>query len=80
MKPIHTSMETPSLAGSLEGSGMKAMANRPYVCEASVASCLVSGLHGYTLQVLPSYPDLTTSFQPGLIPWAPADSNPREIT
>ena len=73
-------MVTPSLPGSLETSGMKAMANGPYVCKASVAPCLVSGLYGYTLQVLPSYSDLTTSFQAGLISQAPADSNPSELT
>ncbi|HKZ83955.1 MAG TPA: alpha-glucan family phosphorylase [Anaerolineae bacterium] len=35
--------------------------------------CRRSGLHGYTLRVLPSHPDLTTSFQPGLIAWAGAE-------
>ena len=29
-----------------------------------------SGLHGYTLRVLPSHPDLSTPFVPGLIAWA----------
>jgi starch phosphorylase len=38
--------------------------------EATAATCCVSGLRGYTLRVLPLHPDLTTSFQPGLIVWA----------
>jgi starch phosphorylase len=29
-----------------------------------------SGLHGYTVRVLPRHPDLTTPFVPGLIVWA----------
>ncbi len=29
-----------------------------------------SGLHGYTIRVLPSHPDLTSAFVPGLICWA----------
>jgi starch phosphorylase len=29
-----------------------------------------SGLNGYTVRVLPSHPDLSTPFQPGLIAWA----------
>ncbi|MCE1255470.1 MAG: hypothetical protein LWX83_18220, partial [Anaerolineae bacterium] len=29
-----------------------------------------SGLHGYTIRIIPSHPDLTTTFLPGLIYWA----------
>jgi starch phosphorylase len=29
-----------------------------------------SGLHGYTVRLLPRHPDLTTPFVPGLIVWA----------
>ena len=29
-----------------------------------------SGLHGYTIRVLPAHPDLTSSYVPGLICWA----------
>jgi hypothetical protein len=29
-----------------------------------------SGLHGFTIRVRPSHPDLWTSFVPGLIAWA----------
>lgn len=80
MKPIRTFMVILSLPGSLEARGMKALANGPSICEASVAPCQGSGLHGYTLRVLPNHPALTTSFQHGLITWAPADSNTSEIT
>jgi starch phosphorylase len=38
--------------------------------EASGVPCGRSGLYGYTVRVLPSHPDLTTPFLPGLIAWA----------
>ncbi len=41
-----------------------------FVYEISAVPCRKSGLHGYTLRVLPHHPDLTTPFQPGLIVWA----------
>lgn len=37
--------------------------------EAGHLPCRTSGLHGYTVRVLPHHPDLTTPFQPGLIRW-----------
>jgi len=40
-----------------------------YLFEASGVSCHKSGLHGYTMRVLPRHPDLTTPFLPGLIVW-----------
>ncbi len=40
-----------------------------YLFEAS-ATCTMSGLHGYTIRVLPHHPDLVTPFLPGLIRWA----------
>jgi starch phosphorylase len=40
------------------------------VFEASGVPCGRSGLHGYTVRVLPSHPDLATPFLPGLITWA----------
>ena len=43
-----------------------------YVFEASAIPCRRSGLHGYTIRVLPHHPDLVTSFLPGLILWAGA--------
>jgi starch phosphorylase len=41
-----------------------------YVFEASSVACLESGLHGYTVRVLPYHPDEAKSFLPGLIAWA----------
>jgi len=41
-----------------------------YLYRASNAACRSSGMHGYTLRVLPHHPDLTTPFLPGLIVWA----------
>jgi starch phosphorylase len=41
-----------------------------YIFEARAVPCRTSGLHGYTLRVLPHHPELTTPFQPGLIVWA----------
>jgi starch phosphorylase len=38
--------------------------------EAGATSCGKSGLHGYTMRVLPDHPDLNTPFLPGLITWA----------
>ena len=29
-----------------------------------------SGMHGYTVRVLPSHPDLSESILPGLVKWA----------
>ncbi|HNT76602.1 MAG TPA: alpha-glucan family phosphorylase [Anaerolineae bacterium] len=40
-----------------------------YFFSASVAGAM-SGLHGYTVRVLPSHPDLVTPFLPGFIKWA----------
>jgi starch phosphorylase len=41
-----------------------------YIFEASGVACLQSGLHGYTVRVLPYHPDEAKSFLPGLITWA----------
>jgi glycogen phosphorylase len=38
--------------------------------EAAVPPCSMSGLHGYTVRVLPCHPDLKAPFIPGLITWA----------
>jgi starch phosphorylase len=40
-----------------------------YLYEAN-SKCAMSGLHGYTVRVLPNHPDLVTSFLPGYIVWA----------
>ena len=41
-----------------------------HLYEAARVTCSQSGLHGYTVRVLPHHPDLTTPFLPGLIAWA----------
>jgi glycogen phosphorylase len=41
-----------------------------YIFETAAALWHGSGLNGYTVRVLPSNPDLSTPFQPGLITWA----------
>jgi starch phosphorylase len=41
-----------------------------YLFEATAVPCSKSGLHGYTVRVLPHHPDLPTHFLPGLIVWA----------
>ena len=38
--------------------------------ETEAAICRRSGLHGFTVRLLPNHPDLTTPFVPGLITWA----------
>ena len=43
-----------------------------YLFEAQPVSCSDSGLHGYTVRVLPYHLDLPSPFVPGLISWAPA--------
>ncbi len=44
-----------------------------YLYEA-VTGCAHSGLHGFTVRVLPSHPDLFVPFIPGLIDWATSDA------
>jgi starch phosphorylase len=41
-----------------------------YVFEAEPVACKDSGLHGFTVRVLPYHPDLPSAFLPGLICWA----------
>ena len=41
-----------------------------YVFETGIVPKVHSGLHGYTVRVLPRHVDLTTPFLPGLIAWA----------
>jgi starch phosphorylase len=45
--------------------------NECSVFEARVPPGDGSGLHGYTVRVLPKHADLASPFQPGLIAWAP---------
>ena len=48
--------------------------DRSYSFEASGVSTTRSGLHGYTVRVLPDHQDLATRFLPGLITWAAAEA------
>jgi len=41
-----------------------------YIFEAEPVACSESGLHGYTVRVLPFHPDLAVGIIPGLITWA----------
>ena len=41
-----------------------------HLYEAKEVSCRASGLHGYTVRVLPRHEDLVTPFLPGCIVWA----------
>jgi len=49
-----------------------------YLFEAIALPCRKSGLHGYTVRVLPHHPDLATPFVPGLIVWAAPDVKGRQ--
>jgi starch phosphorylase len=49
-------------AGPVEGGS--------YLFEAKPVTCRDSGLHGFTVRVLPYHPDLPTALMPGLICWA----------
>jgi starch phosphorylase len=44
--------------------------NGSYTFEARPVACSDSGLHGYTVRVLPFHPDLSVGFIPGFICWA----------
>jgi starch phosphorylase len=41
-----------------------------WIYEAAKVACSRSGLHGFTVRVLPYHQDLTVPFLPGLIAWA----------
>ncbi|MFL7808992.1 MAG: alpha-glucan family phosphorylase [Anaerolineae bacterium] len=55
-------------ATALASSGTDGEGN--HLFEANAIPCQKSGLHGYTVRVLPHHPDLVTPFLPGLIVWA----------
>ena len=54
-------------AVAMEAAGRDAEGNYNYVVETSVSR---SGLHGFTVRVRPSHPDMSVAFIPGLICWA----------
>jgi starch phosphorylase len=41
-----------------------------HVFQAAAVPCRDSGLHGYTVRVVPFHPDEAKSFLPGMITWA----------
>jgi glycogen phosphorylase len=41
---------------------------------AAGACCAGSGMHGYTIRVLPRHEELGIQFMPGLVRWAPAEA------
>ena len=49
---------------------VQALGDGRHLFEATGIVCRDSGLHGYTVRVLPRYPGLVTPFLPGLISWA----------
>ena len=54
-------------AVAMQPEGQPAGGSYDYVAETSIAR---SGLHGFTVRVRPSHPDMSASFIPGLICWA----------
>ncbi|MBN2002456.1 MAG: alpha-glucan family phosphorylase [Anaerolineae bacterium] len=55
--------------GSVAMKVIDQMSEGRYAYQAA-AACPMSGLHGYTVRVLPHHPDLVTEFLPGFIKWA----------
>ena len=49
---------------------LEAVGDKSYIFESVNCSSSRSGIHGYTVRVLPNHPDLVTRFLPGLITWA----------
>jgi len=54
-------------AVAMEPEGQHCNGTYNYVVETSIAR---SGLHGFTVRVRPSHPDMPVTFIPGLICWA----------
>jgi len=57
-----------ALATAMSATGTGEGGSYNFVAEP--VSCSDSGLHGYTVRVLPYHPDLPTALMPGLISWA----------
>jgi starch phosphorylase len=51
----------------MKAAGLDSEGNYNYIVETSIAR---SGLHGFTVRVRPSHPDMSAAFIPGLICWA----------
>jgi len=54
-------------ADAMHPEGQSSDGSYSYMVETAVAR---SGLHGFTVRVRPSHPDMSASFIPGLICWA----------
>ena len=54
-------------AVAMEAAGQNSEGNYNYVVETSIAR---SGLHGFTVRMRPSHPDMPVAFIPRLICWA----------
>jgi starch phosphorylase len=52
---------------AMKAAGLDSEGNYNYAVETSIAR---SGLHGFTVRVRPSHPDMSVAFIPGLICWA----------
>jgi glycogen phosphorylase len=52
---------------------VRAAGNGAHLYESSASAWHASGLHGYTIRVLPHHRYLNSPFVPGLITWASAD-------
>jgi starch phosphorylase len=59
---------THPVARQMEAAGRDEQGRILYVAES--VTCHRSGLHGFTVRVLPFHPDLSVAFLPGLITWA----------
>jgi starch phosphorylase len=59
---------THPVATQMEAAGRDEQGRILYVAES--VTCHRSGLHGFTVRVLPFHPDLSVAFLPGLITWA----------
>lgn len=57
-------------AGATPMQVVKAEGPGRYLFQAEAVPCRLSGLHGFSVRVLPFHPDLSTPFLPGLIVWA----------
>ncbi len=60
-------------ATATDMSVLQAEGDGHYLLEAEAVPCRRSGLHGYTIRVLPCHPDVATGFLPGYITWAASE-------
>jgi len=60
------------VAARLESTGERSGGS--WIFQGTLAPCVRSGRHGYTIRVLPCHPDLTSPLIPNLITWAGDDT------